>query len=114
LSQNVPALTANEIFSLVSDSTILVHSYGSQGNIISQGSGVVVGKEVVVTNCHVIKNSTSIEVSYKGLDNPAKLLHSDWKRDICSLTVAGLSATPVSLGNTSQISPGSRVYAVGA
>ena len=68
----------------------------------------------VVTNCHVIKGANKIKVRIGGKEHSATLRYSDWDRDVCSLSVAGLSAQAVVVGNTKTHKVGAKVYAIGA
>lgn len=111
---NVYAKSASEVFSAASPSIVVIHTYDLQGTGRSLGSGVVVAKDVIATNCHVIDADMQIRVYYRANVYPAKLLHSDWDRDICTLTVKNINATPVTKSNTRRIKVGERVYAIGS
>ena len=78
------------------------------------GSGVMFADGDVVTNCHVIKGANKIKVRIGGKEHSATLRYSDWDRDVCSLSVAGLSAQAVVVGNTKTHKVGAKVYAIGA
>ncbi len=84
------AKTASEIYELASIVTVVVESTFDKKETASQGSGVILSKEEVVTNCHVIKGASQIEVLIGDKAHPANLRYSDWDRDICSLSVKGL------------------------
>jgi S1-C subfamily serine protease len=58
------AKTPEQIFQQASQSVIVIHAYDGEGNPINQGGGVVTGRELVTTNCHVIEGAASIEVQY--------------------------------------------------
>ena len=89
------------------------------------GSGVVIGKNVVATNCHVIEAHTAIRVkqaadaeAQEGFFMDAHYAFGDEEGDVCLLFVAGLSAPPappiVKLGAADALERGQRVYAIGA
>ena len=97
----------------------------ARGKEIAQGSGVVVSKNNVATNCHVIARATQIAVRQsedvragKTYRMKAVLTAQDSKRDLCLLFVAKLSdapaGTPVPLGSARDASIGDEVYAIGA
>lgn len=67
----------------------------AQGKAKSMGSGVVLPDGDVVTNCHVVKGANRLKVRIGSKEHPATLRYSDWDRDLCSLSVAGLSAPAV-------------------
>jgi len=80
----------------------------------SLGSGVVVGSERVVTNCHVTRDARQIRVLQGGLRLPAQLQQVDAYHDLCFLRVRGIeSARAVRLGLAGELSIGQPVTAVG-
>jgi S1-C subfamily serine protease len=62
----------------------------SAGKAKSMGSGVVLPDRDVVTNCHVVKGASQLKVRIGKQEYPATLRYSDWDRDVCSLSVAGI------------------------
>jgi len=77
------------------------------------GSGVVVAKDQVITNCHVVANAVGVNVVSNGAIFEASALKPDWKHDLCMLTVVGLDATPVCIGNSQQLQYEQSVFTVG-
>ncbi len=58
------------------------------------GSGVTIGPQQVVTNCHVVRNARTIQVS-RGTDVwPATMEAGDEYRDLCFLRVPGYPGAP--------------------
>jgi len=110
----VQAETAGKVFELTSISTVVVLAYDSKGDTTAFGSGVVLSDGVVATNCHVIEDAVRQAVRYREQNYPAVKKHTDWDRDVCTLTVYGLKAPAVKLGSTKGQKVGKRVYAVGA
>ncbi|WP_205617010.1 trypsin-like peptidase domain-containing protein [Pelomicrobium methylotrophicum] len=108
------AKTASEIFEAASPSVVTVHVQDAAGSPKGLGSGVVIGQGVVVTNCHVIEDGVRYSVKHAGREYPAAARHTDWNRDVCSLSVPDLAARPVPLGSTRQLKVGQKVYAIGA
>ncbi|VVM07092.1 tetratricopeptide repeat protein [Methylacidimicrobium tartarophylax] len=108
------AESATQVFERVAPSVVVVLSLDPAGKRVALGSGVAIAPGVVATNCHVIRDGASCMVRYHGQDYPARLLNSDWRRDVCSLEVPGLPAPPVMLGDTASLKVGVTVYAVGA
>lgn len=80
---------------------------------VSLGSAVAVGRERVVTNCHVTRDGRTIHVLRGGVRWPAHALRSDFARDLCLLGVPGLQAPVVPLGHASGLAIGQRVAALG-
>ena len=84
-----------------------------------QGSGVIVGDNEVVTNCHVVDNGGPILVQQPGKGEsapsnqfPARIVASS-ARDLCLLKTEGLSAPAVEIGESKSLDVGDPVYAIG-
>jgi hypothetical protein len=61
------------------------------------GSGVVVAKDHIVTNCHVIANSRGVHVTKFGYSYSPHALIADWENDVCILKFKYLELNPVKL-----------------
>jgi len=79
----------------------------------SLGSGVVVGPEQVITNCHVTHDALKVNVLRGGVRWLADLQLSDVVHDLCLLRVPGLQASAVTLGRADRLEPGQPVTALG-
>ena len=85
-----------------------------------QGSGVIVGRDTVATNCHVVtakkigvfppatREATADEAIR------ASVLHRDKKRDFCLLRVAGVGGRIAKIRKFNTLKIGEAVYAIGA
>ena len=60
------------------------------GGKLYAGSGVVVGKEEVLTNCHVVRRSQRITVMKGALRYPVDSQKVDIFKDLCLLKAPGL------------------------
>lgn len=107
-------LSASLVFKLASPSIVTVHSHDKAGVVTKFGSGVVISRELVVSNCHVVANSHATTVRYESKEFPATLQHQDLERDLCSFSVEGLIAPPAVLGDTVSLKVGDVAYAIGA
>ena len=124
LSDVANAGSAKEVFAEVAGSVVVV--VGIDGaEPVAQGSGVVVSRNEVATNCHIISGSKKIAVVQAGDAHgretwrmTATLAARNDERDLCLLYVEELSdppgAPPVSLGSARDVSVGEEVYAIGA
>ena len=80
------------------------------------GSGVVIAKEYVLTNYHVVEGAHSLKIS---LDEDEKNLYdatvvaSDADKDVAVLQVPGLPLEPVELGNSDDLVIGDWVVCIG-
>jgi hypothetical protein len=108
------ALTPAELFEQRSPSIFVVHAYDKQGKKIATGSGVVIGHEQVITNCHVLAKAADLAVSRGNVTYGASLEWPDPARDLCQLKVRELAAPAVPLGETATLKVGQRVFAIGA
>ena len=77
------------------------------------GSGVVIAKDQVVTNCHVVADAVSVSVNTNGENYSASALKPDWHHDLCILTVAGLKAPIATFGSSENLKYEQPVYTVG-
>lgn len=64
------------------------------------GSGVVVAKDQIVTNCHVVANAQAINVIKFGESHRAVSLKADWKHDLCMVGFDGLNTSIATLGES--------------
>jgi hypothetical protein len=108
------ALTPEELFAKLSPSIFIIHTWDGQGKRLSLGSGVVVGHEQVITNCHVLRQASSVAISRGNVSYGAELEFPDAQRDLCQLKVKELAAPPVRFGDMASIRIGQRVYALGS
>ena len=119
------AKSAKQVFAEVARSVVVVLAADSDGEVASQGSGVVVGDNEVATNCHVLDDAASVSVrqaadagggeSYR---MSARVLARDDERDLCLLFVEELSEPPAApvaaMGLAKGLSVGEEVFAIGA
>ena len=77
------------------------------------GSGVVIAKERVVTNCHVTRKAKSITVVQAGSRWPVQAQTVDAERDLCLLQVPDLPHKPVALGKAGSLREGQELAALG-
>ncbi len=110
------ATTASRVFAADSPSIVVVKAFDSKGHALAQGSGVVIAKGVVVSNCHVFEQAGTVSSSvfYHHKRLPAILRYGDSEHDLCSFAVKGLTAPPVRMGVTSELKVGKNAYAIGA
>lgn len=110
LAQTMPPA---RVYAKVAPSVWRVNTYDGDGLPLGQGSGVVVGPEMVVTNCHVLKQARQVAVRRDKEKFPARLVMWDTQRDVCQLRVQGLVAPAVQLANSASFAVGQDVYAIG-
>lgn len=93
--------------------SVLKVSASAPGNKSYSGSGVVVGRNEVLTNCHVTRNSDQIIVLKGALRYNVYSQKADVHRDLCLLTTDELPFTPVPVRRTADLPTGETVFFYG-
>lgn len=109
-----PPVSPVELFKQVSPSIFVVEALDQNGKTLVLGSGVALGRDFLVTNCHVIQSGSSLRVS-RGKENwTARLIQAAPNHDLCGLRPSGLTLHPVEVRPSSQLATGEHVYAIGS
>ena len=114
-------LTAAEVYAANVSSTvgittsITTNFWGYQTTSAASGSGFILSADgYILTNFHVIENSSAITVSlYDGTAYDATLIGYDKQNDIAILKVDAQGLSPVILGNSDNMNVGDSVVAIG-
>lgn len=77
------------------------------------GTGVVVGKDLVATNCHILANATGVNITKFGDSYAPVGLRADWKHDLCILRFQYLQLNPVELGESENLKYEQEIFAIG-
>ncbi len=105
-----------EIYERVNPGVVSILVYTSEGGV-GQGSGFVYDREGhIITNYHVIEDSVEIEVTFpSGTRTRAEVIGTDVDSDLAVINVSVDEAilTPLPLGNSSNLSVGDFVVAIG-
>ena len=107
-------LSAEEVFKQVSPSIFIVQSLDASKRPIEQGSAVVIGKGLLETNYHVIKDGATFEIFQGSKKWQAELAATNPEHDLAELKVEKLAAPDVRIRPSSSLSIGEQVYAIGA
>lgn len=110
---NAYALAPEKIYEKLAPSVWVIWTYDAKGNGLKQGTGIVVGKGEVITNCHVLAKARRVQVKHDNVSYDASLEFPDVERDLCQLKVNNFPAPPVELGDVAQLKVGQKVYAIG-
>lgn len=78
-----------------------------------RGSGVVVSKEYVATNCHVIANAKGANVAKFRKGYQPIAIKADWKRDLCLLKFDDLPFKPVDMRDSATLAYEEAVFSLG-
>lgn len=107
---------ARAVVAKVFPSVVLLLMEDANGQPLSLGSGFVVGDGLVATNLHVIRNATAGSARLlgqsKGLSVTA-IAAVDVAKDLAIVQVTGLRAPPLALGDSTKVSIGDEIFAVG-
>ncbi len=87
--------------------------YVSLDGAYGLGSGVVVAKDKVVTNCHVVANAQSVKVMLNDKPYQATGVIPDWQHDVCVLTFDTLDSPSAHLGSTENLQYEQPLYSIG-
>ena len=108
---------ANNLGSTVGITTELVTTnfWGQTVKGAAAGSGFVVSRDgYILTNYHVIKGASSIQVAFAdGATYPATLIGGEEPNDIAVLKIEAEGLTPVVLGDSDNLVVGEQVCAIG-
>lgn len=107
------AMSAAEVYAQVSPSVWRVQTYDGDGLPLGQGSGVVVGTDTLVTNCHVLAKAKRVAVRRDKVSIDAKLDMWDVQRDLCQLRAPGLSGAAIRLAESGRVVVGQKAFAIG-
>lgn len=91
---------------------VMIRGYNPDGGM-AYGSGVVVAKDKVMTNCHIFRQSKQPWVSRGEESYPIVSYQADRYHDLCLVTTYGLPLTPVPLGNSVQLKKGQELISIG-
>lgn len=108
--------TLAEIYERVNPGVVSILVYTSEGGV-GQGSGFVYDREGhIITNYHVIEDSVEIEVTFpSGTRTRAEVIGTDVDSDLAVINVSVDESilAPLPLGNSSALSVGDFVVAIG-
>ncbi len=109
---SVKALPTDMLLHQVTQHVVKIHVALANGNDGS-GSGVVIAKDRVVTNCHVVANAASISVTANGKSYPVSGIVPDWHHDICLVKVDDMEAPIATIGSSKNLQYEQPVFAIG-
>ena len=96
----------------LSNSVLRVKVKLPNGNL-GLGSAVVISKNQVITNCHVVNEATSVEVIVNGEPHAATAIKADWHHDLCMLTVENLNLPAVTFGVSKNLQYEASLFTIG-
>jgi len=101
-----------EAFIAASSSVVRVEADREHGGL-AIGSGVTVAPSIVVTNCHVTRDASSIRIAGGGNVWLATAQYADGARDLCFLRAPNWKGQPARFGEREALQVGEPVAAIG-
>ena len=93
-------------------SVVMIRGYNDAGGL-AYGSGVVVGDNQVITNCHVLRKTKQPWVSQGEETYSATSVKVDHWHDLCLITTFGMTNKPALIGKSTDLKKGQGVIAIG-
>ena len=88
--------------------------FGGVMQVQGQGSGVIVGSDLVVTNAHVVDGATQVTVTFgDGEQAPATVLGTDATHDLAVLSASTGDRPIVQIASSGDLALGQEVVALG-
>ena len=86
------------------------------GSSSGVGTGIIVSANgLILTNAHVVAGADQLQVQLPdGRQLPATVVQSDTAADLATIKVDATGLTPATLGDSSTVQVGERVYAIGS
>ena len=108
-----PALALDQAKILKSlQSVVMIRGYTNSGGL-AYGSGVVVAKDTVITNCHIFRSTKEPWIA-RGEDSYAiASVQADRWHDLCLVTSPNLPFIPTPIGKTADIKRSQEVLSIG-
>ncbi len=108
-------LSPEQIYEQVKNSVVTIYAYDKDNFKISQGSGVVIDSNVVITNFHVYEGSERISVYHFGQEYEVeRIIGVDIGKDIIICKVEDSELSPFNFVSTNISKIGERIYAIGS
>lgn len=106
------AQIARAVMLPISSSVLKIEAVSADGRY-QIGSGVIVARGKVVTNCHVTRHAERIDVVRGGVRLRVARQAADMTKDLCVLQIPRLEGEPVTIGRASGLKPAQDVIAMG-
>jgi hypothetical protein len=109
------ALDSAGIVSKVSPAVVLIKGASSDGTIL--GSGMIVSRDgKIATNLHVIRDlkTAGVQLASGEIFDTVTILAFDERKDIAIIKISGFDLPIVELGNSSEVTGGEPVVAIGS
>jgi putative serine protease PepD len=110
----VIAVAMRSVVAVEVTSTQAVGPWGDVVEVEGQGSGVIIGTDLVVTNAHVVEGATDVRVVFGDEGGTtATVLGTDDVHDIAVLSVSTTGRPAMEIGSSADLALGQEVVALG-
>lgn len=93
-------------------SIVMIRGYNPDGSL-AYGSGVIVEKNKVLTNCHIFRQTKEPWIS-RGEDSfTIASIQADRYHDLCLITADNLPFPPAAIGSVNNMNKGEEIVAIG-
>lgn len=92
--------------------SIVIVSTDMPGQATGRGSGVVVSKEYVATNCHILANANGVNIAKFRDGYQPIALKANWKRDLCLLKFDNLPLNPIPMRDSNTLETEEKVFSL--
>jgi hypothetical protein len=93
-------------------SVVMIRGYNTNGGL-AYGSGVVIGQDKVITNCHVLRSTKQPWISRGEETYNINTVKIDAWHDLCIVTTEGLPLKPAKFGKSTTLKRGQEVAGIG-
>lgn len=93
-------------------SVVMIRGYNQTGGL-SYGSGVVVAKDKVITNCHILRTTKQPWVSRGENSYEITSVQADRWHDLCLISAPDLPFKPANIGDANDVKRGQEVLSIG-
>ena len=107
--------SAEQIYSKINNAVVKIYSVDEDGEILKQGSGVVLNdRGWLLTNYHVYEGGSKLIIQFKGSIVPAlETLFKSKEKDILILKISGHFPN-VQIGKSSSVKIGQKIFTIGS
>jgi serine protease Do len=111
-ANNAWTMPSDHILQELSSSVLRVKVNLPNGSL-GLGSAVVISRNQVITNCHVVNDASKIAVIVNEEPHMATSIQADWHHDLCILTVENLDVPMVKLGVSKNLEYEDSLFTIG-
>lgn len=111
-TQSLTAPAVNELAYTRKASVVKVHTSTRQGGQ-GMGTGVVVAPDIVATNCHIMKDAQSVNISKFGDSIRPVSMQADWAHDVCLLKFQFLDLPAAPIRASQSLQYQEEVFSIG-